>query len=119
MHRLAAQRFRTLMARYRSAEELIRLGAYTAGSDPEVDYMVERRDQTQALLCQMADETVDYDETIAGQRWSHHNRPSHLPFDTRVPEFDRDARPYNRLQDHYRQCTHPNESIPQRCDNAP
>jgi len=64
-HRLAAQRFRTLMARYRAAEELIRLGAYTPGSDAEVDYMVERRDQTQALLCQMADETTNYHETIA------------------------------------------------------
>jgi FliI/YscN family ATPase len=64
-HRVAAQRFRTLMARYRSAEELIRLGAYTTGSDPEVDFMVERRAQTQALLCQMADESSDFEVTIS------------------------------------------------------
>lgn len=64
-HRQAAQRFRTLMARFRNAEELVRLGAYTKGSDPEVDYMLERQEAVRALLCQLADETSDLSETVA------------------------------------------------------
>ncbi len=64
-HAAAAQRLRSLLARYRAAEELIRLGAYTPGSDSEVDFMVERRPMVMALLCQMADEGADFDATMA------------------------------------------------------
>jgi flagellar biosynthesis/type III secretory pathway ATPase len=64
-HRAAAQRLRSLLARYRNAEELIRLGAYTGGSDAEVDFMIERRPAVMDLLCQTADEGSDFDTTVA------------------------------------------------------
>ena len=63
-HADAAQRLRALLARYRNAEELIRLGAYTVGSDPEVDFMIERRSAVMELLCQISHEGADYDLTI-------------------------------------------------------
>jgi flagellum-specific ATP synthase len=63
-HQEAAQKLRTLLARYQNSEELIRLGAYTLGSDAEVDFMIERRDRVLQLLCQRANETQDYEATI-------------------------------------------------------
>jgi flagellum-specific ATP synthase len=63
-HQAAAQRLRSLLARYRQSEELIRLGAYIAGSDAEVDFMIERRADVLSLLCQGAEEVTDFDTTI-------------------------------------------------------
>ena len=63
-HGAAAQRLRTLLARYRSAEELIRLGAYSPGSDAEVDFMVQRQKAVRALLVQRSHEGADLGETV-------------------------------------------------------
>jgi flagellum-specific ATP synthase len=43
---------RRLMATYENMAELIRLGAYRAGSDPEVDEAIRYRDQLEAFLKQ-------------------------------------------------------------------
>jgi flagellum-specific ATP synthase len=63
-HLQAAQKLRSLLARYNNAEELIRLGAYTLGSDAEVDFMIENRPKVLQLLCQSADEESDFGATI-------------------------------------------------------
>ena len=43
---------RRLMAAYSNMEELIRLGAYRAGSDPEVDEAIRYHDALEAFLSQ-------------------------------------------------------------------
>ena len=40
--RMAAQRLRSLMATHRDAADLINIGAYVMGSNPEIDQAIER-----------------------------------------------------------------------------
>ena len=46
-----------LMATYADMEELIRIGAYKAGADPEIDRAIAKRPALDALLSQQRDET--------------------------------------------------------------
>ena len=48
----AAARTRRLLAAYRGAEDLINIGAYQPGSNPEVDRAIEKRDALLAFLAQ-------------------------------------------------------------------
>lgn len=56
------QRARTLMAAYSNMEELIRLGAYRIGSDPEVDEAIRYHDALEAFLRQDKDEGCSLSE---------------------------------------------------------
>jgi flagellum-specific ATP synthase len=49
----------TSMAVYRKNEDLINIGAYAKGSDPEVDLAIKRRDALQKFLVQAVDEPSD------------------------------------------------------------
>jgi FliI/YscN family ATPase len=60
-HRKAAQTVRELMATYRSAEDLIQLGAYVAGSNPAVDRAIQRHEPIRRFLQQRPDEAVDWE----------------------------------------------------------
>jgi flagellum-specific ATP synthase len=57
---------RRLLAAYRDARELIEVGAYAAGSDPDVDLAIRLRPELERFLRQRPDEVVDAD---AG--WGH------------------------------------------------
>lgn len=59
-HRRAAQTVRELMATYRSAEDLIQLGAYMAGSNPLVDRAIQQQPAIRSFLVQAPDERVDW-----------------------------------------------------------
>ncbi len=59
-----AQRLRTLLAAHRENEELINLGAYARGSNPEVDEALEKWKRINAFLQQRVEEGSKYDETI-------------------------------------------------------
>jgi flagellum-specific ATP synthase len=54
-----AQRLRRLMAAFRDAKDLIEVGAYAAGSNPDVDAAIRIRPQTDAFLRQPPDAVVD------------------------------------------------------------
>jgi flagellum-specific ATP synthase len=54
--RLLVQRARKLMRAYADMQELIKLGAYRAGSDAELDEAIRRVPAIEALLCQELDE---------------------------------------------------------------
>jgi flagellum-specific ATP synthase len=56
---------RRLLAAFRDARELIEVGAYAAGSDPDVDLALRLRPQLEAFLRQRPDEVADHDETWA------------------------------------------------------
>jgi flagellum-specific ATP synthase len=51
-HRSAAARTRTMLAAYRDAEDLINIGAYQAGSNPDVDRAIAKRGALQEFLTQ-------------------------------------------------------------------
>lgn len=59
-HQTARRRFLSMAAAYREAEEIISIGAYVAGSDPDVDLAIEMRPRMQAFLCQGRDEVAEY-----------------------------------------------------------
>ncbi|HEX2805925.1 MAG TPA: FliI/YscN family ATPase, partial [Kineosporiaceae bacterium] len=53
---------RRLMAAFRDARELIEVGAYAAGSDPDVDLAIRLRPQLDAFLRQRPDEVADHQD---------------------------------------------------------
>ena len=65
---------RNMMATYREAQDLINIGAYQKGSNPNIDQAIELIDQINKLLCQDINETTPYEqilpamEAIAGSR---------------------------------------------------
>jgi len=64
-HRAAADALRRLAAVYRSAEDLINIGAYTDGTNPEIDRAKSAIGDIRAFLRQSADERGDWDATVA------------------------------------------------------
>jgi len=60
-----AQRARKLMALYSNMEELVRIGAYSKGADPEVDEAVRQSPKLEAFLSQEVDEATPPDEAFA------------------------------------------------------
>ena len=54
-----AQRLRRLMAAFRDAKDLIEVGAYAAGSNPDVDAAIRIRPQIEAFLRQAPDAVID------------------------------------------------------------
>ncbi len=56
----AARRFRKLYSAYRRQEDLINIGAYQRGSNPEVDEAIRMYPRLQAFLTQSMDEPVSH-----------------------------------------------------------
>lgn len=56
---------RKVLSAYSDMEELIRLGAYTAGSNPAVDRAIALNDPLEAFLAQDKDEATDIPSTFA------------------------------------------------------
>ena len=65
-HQQAAGRLREILAVYREAEDLINIGAYAAGSNPQIDHALSRIDAVNAFLRQGMGEAVDF-ATAAAQ----------------------------------------------------
>jgi flagellum-specific ATP synthase len=63
-HIEAARRIRSLLAAHEEARDLISIGAYVRGSDPEVDRALERLPDIHELLRQSASEITPIDESI-------------------------------------------------------
>ncbi len=51
-----------LIARYREVEELVQIGAYASGSDPEADVAIARRKEIDELLCQPSSESEPFEK---------------------------------------------------------
>ena len=64
-HQEAAVRLRTAVGAARDVEDLVRIGAYVAGSDPAADYALKHLPAIQAFLRQSVDERVDFAGTVA------------------------------------------------------
>ena len=63
-HRAAAGRTRNLMATYMKARDLLDVGAYVAGSNPEIDKAVKAWPKVLQFLRQGSEESTDYATTI-------------------------------------------------------
>lgn len=63
-HKKIAGLFRKYMAAYREAEDLINIGAYQRGSNPEIDRAIELRPAMTSFLQQGLDETWTFEQTL-------------------------------------------------------
>ncbi len=63
-HRVAAQQLREVVANYEKERDLILIGAYEEGSDPKVDYAIEKIDEVNEFLKQGVEDRVALDESI-------------------------------------------------------
>ncbi|MDW8246382.1 MAG: FliI/YscN family ATPase [Sandaracinaceae bacterium] len=62
-HLKAAHRLRSALALYESKRDLITLGAYKKGSDPQLDRVLSRIDLIESFLCQRPNERSSWEET--------------------------------------------------------
>lgn len=62
----AAQRLRAALADYQRSEDLINLGAYTAGSNPKLDAAIQLRPHLIQFLKQGAHEVAAFEDTLKG-----------------------------------------------------
>ena len=63
-HLDAAGRVRDLLATYAESEDLINIGAYKAGSNPNIDYAISKIDSVNTFLRQEIDEKYQFDEIV-------------------------------------------------------
>lgn len=63
-HYKAAQQLRSIMATYREAEDLINIGAYSHGSNPNIDKAINLIDDVRKFLQQDVYETTSINDTI-------------------------------------------------------
>jgi flagellum-specific ATP synthase len=65
-HRQQAALIRRLMAVYARSEDLVRIGAYKPGADPELDRALRAREPLRAFLGQGAEERVSFADALRG-----------------------------------------------------
>lgn len=63
-HRQAAGKLKNVLATYNEAEDLINIGAYKHGSNPDIDYAISMNKAVNEYLCQDVDEKVDFEEAV-------------------------------------------------------
>lgn len=61
-HYQKASKIKNLMAVYRDAQDLINIGAYRAGSNPEIDKAIKYNIKINEFLLQLVDETNTFDD---------------------------------------------------------
>lgn len=64
-HQKAAGYMRETMANYEKNRDLILLGAYSYGTDPKVDYAIDKNEAIEGFLKQRTEENSPFDKTIS------------------------------------------------------
>jgi flagellum-specific ATP synthase len=67
-HKQMARKIIQILAAYKKAEDLINIGAYVQGSNPEIDYAVTMIDRVNGFLKQDIDDKIDFHQTIHQMR---------------------------------------------------
>lgn len=62
-HKHASRQLREVVANYEKERDLILIGAYEEGTDPKVDYAIERIEEVNNYLKQSVEEKIDYDDS--------------------------------------------------------
>ncbi|MCQ2523924.1 MAG: flagellar protein export ATPase FliI [Lachnospiraceae bacterium] len=63
-HKAVAGQIKNLMATYADAEDLINIGAYKSGSNPEIDLAIEKNQEIKHFLLQSTDEKISFEDTV-------------------------------------------------------
>jgi flagellum-specific ATP synthase len=63
-HKQAANRLKETIATYKNAEDLINIGAYVKGSNPSIDFAVDKIANVRKFLKQAIEEKSSYTETV-------------------------------------------------------
>ncbi|MFP4496744.1 MAG: flagellar protein export ATPase FliI [Vulcanimicrobiota bacterium] len=63
-HKRSASHMRQVLATYRESEDLINIGAYSVGSNQEIDYALEKIDVINNFLRQGIFEDTNFDDTV-------------------------------------------------------
>jgi len=63
-HKALSGKLRNVLATYSEAEDLINIGAYKSGSNPDIDYAVKKIRAVNAFLCQATDEKFNFEDEI-------------------------------------------------------
>ena len=63
-HKKASGKLKNAMATYNDAEDLINIGAYKKGSNPDIDYAIEKNKPINQFLLQATDEKVTFEDTV-------------------------------------------------------
>jgi type III secretion protein N (ATPase) len=63
-HKFAAGKLREVLATYEKNRDLILLGAYQYGTDPKVDYAIDKIEEVETFLRQGTYERADFDEAV-------------------------------------------------------
>ena len=66
VHLQTAQRFKQLFSKFNQNQDLITIGAYTRGSDPELDMAIERMPKMNGYLQQGLNESFNYAQCEQG-----------------------------------------------------
>jgi flagellum-specific ATP synthase len=64
LHREHAALFRRLMAAYARSEDLVRIGAYKPGADPDLDRALRARDSIREFMMQTPEERVRFSDCV-------------------------------------------------------
>ena len=64
-HKAAAGKLKNVMATYNEAEDLINIGAYKSGSNPGIDYAIEKIEAVNDYLCQTTDSKFTIEDEIS------------------------------------------------------
>ncbi|MBR4983694.1 MAG: flagellar protein export ATPase FliI [Lachnospiraceae bacterium] len=63
-HKKMAGKLKNVMATYNEAEDLINIGAYKRGSNPSIDYAIDKIEAVNQFLCQDVYEKVAFEESV-------------------------------------------------------
>ena len=64
-HQAAARKLLEVLATYEAKRDLITLGAYQRGADPNVDYAIDKVEEIDSFLRQEIGQSTPFDETVA------------------------------------------------------
>ena len=63
-HKALAGKLKNVLATYAEAEDLINIGAYKSGSNPDIDYAIKKIRIVNEFLCQGTDEKFQFEEEL-------------------------------------------------------
>lgn len=64
-HKAVAGKLKNVLATYTEAEDLINIGAYKSGANPNIDFAIAKIDAVNAFLMQAVDEKFTFEEVVA------------------------------------------------------
>ena len=63
-HKSAAGKLKNIMATYNEAEDLINIGAYKKGSNPNIDRAISKIEEVNEYLLQETEDKFTFEETV-------------------------------------------------------